>query len=298
MENYQKQPGTVKFSGKIVLGIVIAIFAIVILCSSIAIIPTGYTGVRVTFGQVSDAVVPNGFNWKIPFVQSIIQVNNKQQDITFSNVISAETNERNEVYFSGVTVTYSISAEKSSWIYSHVSDYKNNLVSESLVGSALKSVSKTLTPTDVTSRTILEPLVKESVQESLDEKYGEGVVVINKIVISNATFDEEYNEKIAQKQQAQMAYETQQIENQTAIEKAEADAKVKLTEAEANAEALKIEAEAEAEANELLTESLTDEVIRNKTIEAWNGELPKVITSGSSSTMVEIGSDIIDEVLE
>ncbi len=282
--------------GKMIVGIIVAVLAVIVIISSVAIIPTGYTGVRVTFGQVSDAVVPNGFNLKIPFVQTIIQVNNKQQDITFTNTISAETEERNEVYFSGVTVTYSISASKSSWIYSHVSDYKNNLVSENLVGSALKSVSKTLTPTDVTSRTIIEPLVKDSVQASLDEKYGPGVVMINKVVISNATFDEEYNQKIAQKQQAQMAYETQQIENQTAIEKAEAEAQVKLTQANADAQALVIEAQAEAEANQLLTESLSEEVLKNKEIEKWDGELPDVYVGSSedSNTMLEITSDLLD----
>lgn len=295
MERYSDASAGKGKTGKLVIGIIVAVIIVIVLFSSIAIIPTGYTGVRVTFGQVGDAVVPNGFNLKVPFVQNIIQVNNKQQDITFTNVISAETNERNEVYFSGIVVTYSISSDKSSWIYSHVSDYKNNLVSENLVGSALKSVSKTLTPTDVTSRTIIEPLVKESVQNSINEKYGEGVVVIHKIVISNATFDEEYNNKIAQKQQAQMAYETQQIENQTAIEKAEAQAKVAITEAEAAAKAMMIEAEAEAEANRLLTESLTDEVIRNKTIEAWNGELPNVMTG--DSTMIGIGGGIVGDVL-
>lgn len=298
METYRDvKPKTI---GKVIgIGFVVLI-AIIVIFSSVSIIPTGYTGVRVTFGQVSNAVVPNGFNLKIPFVQNIIQVNNKQQDITFGNVISAETNERNEVYFSGITVTYSISADKSSWIYSHVSDYQNNLVSESLVGSALKSVSKTLTPTDVTSRTIIEPLVKDSVQNSLNEKYGNDVVLIHKVVISNATFDEEYNQKIAQKQQAQMAYETQQIENQTAIEKAEADAQVKITQSEAAAQALIIQAEAEAEANDKLTESLSEEVLRNKEIEAWDGKLPNVyVTSGNGegATMLELGSDIISDSL-
>ena len=296
MERYSDAKTGGKFSGKIVGIIIVAVIVLIVLIQSIAIIPTGHTGVRVTFGQVSSAVVPNGFNLKVPFVQQIIQVNNKQQDITFTNVISAETEERNEVYFSGVVVTYSISSEKSSWIYSHVSDYKNNLVSENLVGSALKSVSKTLTPTDVTSRTIIEPLVKDAVQTSIDEKYGDGVVRIHKVVISNATFDEEYNNKIAQKQQAQMAYETQQIENQTAIEKAEAQAKVAVTEAEAAAKALMIEAEAEAEANRLLSESLTDEVIRNKTIDAWNGELPKVISG--DGTMIGVGGSITGDILE
>ncbi len=273
----------------VVIGVIVVLL-LVVGFNSVTVIPTGYTGVRVTFGQVSDAVVPNGFNVKIPFIQEIIKVNNKQQDITFENTISSETLERNEVYFSGITVTYQISSAKSSWIYANVSNYQDNLVSESLVASALKTASKTLTPTDVTSRNILEPLVKTNIQKSLDEKFGQGVVLINKVIVNNATFDDEYNNKLAQKQQAQMAYETQQIENKTSVEKAEADAKVKITQAQAKADAMKIEAEAEAEANRLIDASLTESVIKNKTIEKWDGKLPAV--TGSDNMMIDISSAV------
>ncbi len=280
-----------KFKVSYVIGIVIAIFAIIVLANSVKIVPTGYTGVRTTFGQISEKVVQSGLNFKIPFVQSITLVNNKQQDAKFDNVISSETSERNEVFFTGITVTYQINAEKSAWIHANVSNYKNDLVSESLVASAIKTASKTLTPTDVTSRNILEPLVKDNIQASLNEKYGSEVVKINKVVINNATFDDEYNDKIAQKQQAQMAYETQQIENKTAVEKAEADAKVKVTEAQAEADAKLISANAEAEANRVIQESLTDEILREMTIEKWNGELPKV--TGENDLMLDV-TDIME----
>ena len=281
-----------KFKVSYIVGIVVAVMLIIVALNSVKIIPTGYTGVRTTFGQISSNVVQSGLNFKIPFIQSINLVNNKQQDVTFDGTISSETSERNEVFFSGITVTYQINAEKSSWIYANVSNYKNNLVSESLVASALKTSSKTLTPTDVTSRNILEPLVKENIQNSLNEKYGSEVVKINKVVINNATFDEEYNDKIAQKQQAQMAYETQQIENKTAVEKAEADATVKITQAKAEADAKLISANAEAEANRLVEESLTDNILKDKTIEKWNGELPKV--TGENGMMLDI-TDIMSE---
>ena len=281
-----------KFKVSYVIGIVIAIFAIIVLANSVKIVPTGYTGVRTTFGQISEKVVQSGLNFKIPFVQSITLVNNKQQDAKFDNVISSETSERNEVFFTGITVTYQINAEKSAWIHANVSNYKNDLVSESLVASAIKTASKTLTPTDVTSRNILEPLVKDNIQASLNEKYGSEVVKINKVVINNATFDDEYNDKIAQKQQAQMAYETQQIENKTAVEKAEADATVKITQAQAEADAKLISANAEAEANRLLEESLTDNILKEKTIDKWNGELPKV--TGENDMMLDV-SDIMSE---
>ena len=290
----RKEQTVKKFKVKVsfIVGIVVAVMLLIVAINSVKIIPTGYTGVRTTFGQISSNVVQSGLSFKIPFVQSITLVNNKQQDVTFEGTVSSETSERNEVFFSGITVTYQINAEKSSWIYANVSNYKNNLVSESLVASALKTSSKTLTPTDVTSRNILEPLVKENIQASLNEKYGSEVVKINKVVINNATFDDEYNDKIAQKQQAQMAYETQQIENKTSVEKAEADAKVKITQAQAEADAKLISANAEAEANRLLEESLTAKILKEKTIEKWNGELPKV--TGENDMMLDI-SDIMDE---
>lgn len=85
-----------------------------------------------------------------------------------------------------------------------------------------------------------------------------------------------------------MAYETQQIENKTSVEKAEAEAKVKLTQAKAEADALKISAEAEAEANKVLQESLTDVILKEMYIEKWDGQLPKV--SGSQDMMLDVSS--------
>lgn len=246
---------------------------------SFQIIPTGYTGVRTTFGQIDDSTVPNGFNWKIPFMQSIANVNNKQQDIKFEDEeIWSETSERTAICYNGITVTYQINPAKSAWIYANISDYENNLVSRSLVSSSIKASSKTLSDADATNRSLIEPLACENIQKNLDEKYGETVIFVNKVVINSADFEDSYDKAIAAKQEAQLAAEQQEIENQKNIDKAEADKKVKLTEAEAKAEAKKIEADAEAEANEKLEKSLTDNILKDKYIEKWNGEMPKVVS--------------------
>ena len=61
---------------------------------SFEIVPTGYTGVKTTFGQVSEDVMPTGFNAKIPFVQSIKLVNNKQQDVAIDAKVWGESIEK------------------------------------------------------------------------------------------------------------------------------------------------------------------------------------------------------------
>ncbi|MBO4926762.1 MAG: hypothetical protein J5379_00715 [Clostridiales bacterium] len=269
------------------------LFGIGILCIlfslSFTIIPTGYTGVRVTFGQVEQRTLNNGINFQLPLIQEIVLVNNKQQDIKFNdNAISSETSERNTVNFQGITVTYQINPQKSAWIYANVTNYEAGLVSESLVASAIKTTSKTLSPNDCTNRSIIEPKAKENIQKSLDEKYGTEVVYVNKVVINDASFDAEYDEKIAKKQQAQIDYETQQIENKKNIEKAEADAAVTKTNAQAAADAKVIAAQADADANTIISNSIDENVLRNKYYETWDGKLPTTIVGSDATASILI----------
>lgn len=247
-----------------------------VLSASAAIVPTGYTGVRTTLGQISDQPVHSGFNWKVPIVQSIKLVNNKQQDAQFGgDKIWSETENRTAIYYADVTVTYQINPDRSAWIYANVSDYKNSLVSENIVASAIKSSSKVLSDTDATNRSIVEPLIMKNLQASIDEKYGEDVVAILKVTVNDIDFDESYQAAIASKQQAQLAAEQQEIENKKAVDKAKADAEAKL-----------IKSKAEAEANDTLEKSLTDKILKEKYIEKWDGKLPSVMTGDDGSSIM------------
>lgn len=114
---------------------------------------------------------------------------------------------------------------------------------------------------------------------------------VNKVVINNADFEESYNKAIADKQKAQLAAEQQEIVNQQNIDKADADAKAAVTKANGDAEAKKIAAEAEAKANETLEKSITEKILKDKYIEKWNGQLPKVVSDDSSMLFNIDGAD-------
>lgn len=279
----------------VVLGAAIALFGM-----AFVIIPSGYTGVKTTFGQIAEETLPNGFNWKTPFIESIEIVNNKQQDAGFAqkdSKIWGETSEKVPVYMADVTVTYQIDNEKSAWIYANVSDYKSQLISDAMVASSLKDAAVQFTAEQVTVRSNIEPAAQKELQESLDNKYGENVVHILKVVINDIDFEDSYNEAINQKNLAAKQAEAQAIQNQIEIDKATKDAETQRIAAEAQAtaetakaqgeaDAIRIKAEAEAEANRKLSESLTDNVLRNKLYDKWNGELPKV--SNDSAPLVSI----------
>ena len=282
---YQKQSlGTAEGAVKskrigafLVMGIGVLIF---VFGNSITIVPTGYTGVRIAMGQVSNTVVPQGLNFKIPFVDQITLINNKQQDVTFGSQVWGEANDQTPVYASNVIVTYQINGDRASWICANVSQLDEGLVDENLVASAIKSAMKELSPTDVTNRSKIEPLVKDKLNESLAEKYGDDTVNVLKVVVNEMDFEESYNEAIAQKSQAQQEYETQQIQNETTVARAEAEA-----------EARRIEAQAEADANALISSSVTEGVLQYKFYDNWDGVLPQVMGDNAVITDISQASE-------
>lgn len=265
----------------LILAVILGLFNL-----STTIVPTGYTGVRTTFGQVSSDTITTGFNWKIPLVQQIELVNNKQQDKKISAEVWGETEEKTPVFASNIVVTYQIGKDKASWIYANVSD-TDNLIEQNLIESSVKSAMVELNVKEVTNRSKIEPLVKEKLSKSLTDKYGDGTVNVLKVVINNMDFEKSYNEAIAAKSVAQQKYEKQKIENETAIAKAESDKKVAIAKAEAESKATLIKAKAQADANKMLVDSLTDKVLQSRFYEKWNGELPTVM--GENAVITDIG---------
>lgn len=267
-----------------VLGTVVLLIAVlVVMGNAVEVIPSGFTGVVTTFGQIQEKPMPNGFNWKIPFVQEVLQVNNKQQDIYLEGQIWSEASDQTVVYLEGVTVTYQILPERSAWIFANVSDYTNNLVSRTLVDSALKTAAKSLASEDVTNRGLIEPAARESLQAAMDEKYGADTVKVIKVVIANMDFEERYNEAIEARQLARMEQERQQIENATNLARAQAEADAARIEAQGKAEAETILAQAKADANEILSASITERTQTQDMINSWNGVLPSTfVTDGEN----------------
>lgn len=264
---------------------------LVLVSQAFTIIPTGYTGVKITFGQISSEVIPHGLVWKAPFVERIETVNNKQQDIALisddQNRIWGESSDKVQVYMADVIITYQISSERSAWIYSHVTEYASNLVSGGLVSSSLKAAANQLPATDVTNRGKIEPLAVEALQKAVDEKYGKDTVAIITIAINDMNFEDSYNEAISKKNIAQQEYEQAQIDNKKKVDIAQAEADAAKITAEGKAEAAIAEAEGQAKANKIIQDSITDVILKQEFYNKWDGQLPKVM--GENQSIIDIG---------
>lgn len=241
------------------------------------IIPTGYTGVKTTFGQISSQTLDSGFHVKIPFIQSINVVNNKQQDKKYEDIIWGEACDKTVVSASNIIVTYQINPEKSSYIYANVSNYRSNLIPQTLVNSAIKSAMVQLSSDDVTNRSKIEPLARVELEKAIKEKYGSDTILILKVTIDNMDFEDSYNKAIAEKQIARQQAEKQAIENQKAIdlakaeqERANVDAETKKIKAQADADAMIISANAEAEAYRIKSSQITENLLKKWELDARN----------------------------
>lgn len=275
---------------------VVSLVALLIV-NSITIVPTGYTGVKTAFGQINERPASQGFNWKIPFVETIQLVNNKQQLATFEGQIWGETSEKIEVFGENVAVTYRVAPESSAWIYANVASGTSNLIPTSDVSSSLKDAMTRFDATKVTIRSEIEPAARNLLNEALTVRYGKNVVEVIKITIPQMGFLPEYDAAIQKKANAAKDQETKAIENQTALDKAESDKQIRIKDAEAEAEEKRIKAEsdaqarliqveAEAEANRKINETMTDTVLKNKFYNVWNGQLPKVMGEGTVITNI------------
>ena len=226
-------------------------------------VPTGHTGVVVTFGKVENHTLDSGIHFKAPW-QSIIKMDNRIQKETVAlSAFSKDIQEVNMVY----TVNYQISKNEAMTIYSTIGkEYYTTVISPSVM-EAVKTVSAKYTAEElITDRTKLAMGIEEELSKSLS-KY-------NIELVSTSIEDIDFTDAFTD------AVEAKQVAQQNKL-RAETEAETKIIEANAEAEVKRIEADAEAYVNETTSESLTKEILQKMYYEKWNGVLPEIVSDGS-----------------
>lgn len=280
--NEKKQKSSIK--GQVVLTLIGVI--LLVISGTFSIIPTGYTGVRTTFGQIEEGTLPNGLVTQIPIAQSVKLVNNMKQDVRLAiERIEGESAEKVNLYIDNVLITYQINPESSSYLIRTFSDYDESNLLDNLSASAIKSAMKNIPAEDATNRNTVEPILKAAFQEKADEKYGKDVIIIHSVRCEgDLSREASYDQAIIEQNKLDQEAVRVAKENEIKVATAKADAEATREKAQGAADARVIEAKSIAEANEMLEESLTDGILSNKLIEKWNGVLP--VFSGADGTMM------------
>lgn len=247
----------------IVLG-VIAFIIMFLGLLSVTTIRSGEVGIRVRFGKVVDKSTSEGINFKIPVIERIERMNVKVQKAEVTTESSSK--DLQEVNMS-VAVNYRIEAEKAVDLYKNVGKGYVDVVLAPAIQESIKAVTSKYTAEElITNRSE----VSEKCMEELSKKVSKYGLLVSDFNITNFGFSPEFDKAIEEKQIAEQKVLTAKQELER--EKIEAEKKI-------------VAAEAEKKANELKQKTLTDNIIKEKFIEKWDGKLPSVTGSG---TIVDI----------
>jgi regulator of protease activity HflC (stomatin/prohibitin superfamily) len=244
------------------LMIITGILAVILLFSSVTTIKSGEVGIRVRFGKVVNRQTSEGINFKMPIIEKIEKMNVRVQKVEVQTASSSKDLQEVEM---SLAVNYQIDKDKARSLYKTVGTGYDEVILEPAIQESIKAVTSKYTAEElITNRSE----VSEKCQEELNKKVSKYGLKVNDFNITNFNFSEEFNKAIEEKQVAEQKVLTAKQE----LEKERIEAEKKI-----------VKAEAEKQANELKQQSLTDNIIKEKFIEKWNGELPKV--SGSNNIM-------------
>lgn len=225
---------------------IIAIFVIITIISSFQTIKSGEVGLKVRFGKIVSNQLNEGFNLKIPYIEDIVVVNIKVQKIELSTESSSKDLQTIQT---NIAVNYRIESDKASSLYKTVGNtYEQTVLDPAIKESIKATIAKYTAAEVITERSEVSLKCREELQNKVS-KYG---IVIDNFNITNLSFSEEYTKAIEEKQVAEQ----------------------KLSKAKLEAEAKLVEAEATKKANDLMRQSLTDNLIAKEFIEKWDGKLP------------------------
>lgn len=244
-----------------IIYVLVVIFAIMTIFSSFKTIKSGEIGLKVRFGKIVDSSLKEGLNLKIPYLEKIVIVNIKVQKVT----IDTESSSKDlQTIQTSLAVNYRIKSETASNLYKTVgNNYEDTVLDPAIKESLKATIAKYTAEEVITKRAEVSEEAMAELQSKV-EKYG---IIIDNFNITNLSFSEEYSKAIEEKQVA---------EQQLAKVKLEAEAKI-------------VEAEATNKANELLRQTLTDEIIAKEFIEKWDGKLPSTYAGENIMGLFNLG---------
>lgn len=247
----------------------LVVMLLIVIGNSTVQVDAGHTGVVLTLGKVEETVLQEGLHFKIPFVQRVVQIDNR---IVKLEVHTEAFSKDLQTVDTVLAINYRIDANKSYSVYKNIGSNYEDVLIVPAVNEVLKAITSRYTAEESVSN---RALISDGLVAGLNDKLNASGLYVTDVNIIDFDFSEAFIQAIEEKQVAQQQLLKAETEKQTAI-----------TNAEAQAEAIKIKAEAEAEANRVLAESLTPEIIEYNKIQKWDGQLPQV--TGASSPIIDL----------
>lgn len=270
----------------------LALFCLLIcLLGCITKIPANSVGVVYSpFGGTKDQTLSEGFHAKSPLDQ-IYQISTEVQTIAIENV-TTQTKDAQYVT-SALDIKYRVDASNAFLVFKQYR--KLETMSNTLIAPTTQRVMELIT----TKYNVIDILgdkrsdVYGELQASLTEELAKYGVEFYSISIMDMDAGAAIEKAIEAEAVAKKAVETAEqnlLKTETEAKQAAVKAKAEQEAAKIEAETRLIEAEAEKNANDMLTQSLTDEVLQKEWIDKWDGQVPVYYAGeGGDGIMMTVG---------
>lgn len=253
--------------------ITLLIVLVILALNGFSIIDAGHTGVLKTLGKVNEnAVRQEGFNFKIPFIQSIIKIDNR---VKKSEATATAASKDLQNVTTLIAVNFNIKKTNSSKLYKTVGKEYNNTIIEPAIQEAIKAVTAKYSAENLI---VKRDDVSLNIKKILTKKVSDYGIDIKSVNIKNFQFSDKFTEAVEAKQEAeQLALKSKQD-----LERIKTEAKQKIESAKAEAESLRIQKE------EITPELIQLRKVENqsKAINKWDGQLPQTALNDGTSLIL------------
>jgi len=292
--NTPNNPFTNMGRGAPVIFIIIAIIFAVVVLKPFTIINSGEVGIKINTGKFEEKPLPAGLHFFIPVLQKIIPVNTRIRLITYSNVSTGALGDNYRGFEGGlrrnpaitvldkrgltvnidIAVQYRLKAAQApATIEKWGSSWEEKIIN-SKVREVVRDVVGQYTAEQLPEmRNQIAAAIEVKVKESVDTLENQPVILesveLRTINLPTKIKDQIERVQIAKQDVtiAEQEKEKAKQQAQRAAEVAKGVAQKNRIEAQGEADKIRIEAESQAKANELISRSLTTELLQLKQIQ-------------------------------
>jgi prohibitin 1 len=264
---------TIRASGftKILIGL--AVIALIIFFTCVAIIPAGHVGVVDRLGIVRDQEMMPGLNLKDP-IAGVHEMTTKIQQYEYKNINGTLTSEGLEVIMDA-SVQWHLEPSKASDIYKTVSgDYFDTLLTPAFMGILRDEVKRYTGEAIYTQKSTA---IQNETENRLKQELGNRGIIIDRVWLRGIILPIELTDKI----KAKLGEEQEVQKMGFTVQKQKKEA-----------ERLLIEAEAQSAANQKIATSISDKLVNWEIAKALNKNQGAVyvLGGGNGNTLLNVGA--------
>jgi len=265
------------------IAVILVIVVLALISGCYVIIGPGQRGVIIQFGKVSDKVMGEGLNFKMPFRDTVAKISVQTQTVQFDNKLDkGDSTEGSSMFCAtkdlqdvqiAVIVNYHLDANKVNKTYQQYgSTYQVNII-EPIIREVIKSQAALYTAEELVTK---RAEFSDKVSTILSEKIGSKDSVFERLNITNFQFSDSFSKAI----EAKVTAEQNALAAKNKLEQVKFEANQRVAQANGEAEAIKIQANAiQAQGGK--------EYVNLKWVEKWNGVLPTTVL-GDSVPMINL----------